>query len=158
MPPPKRHRRRAPVHLEHLPRKRRHHALERLVARVEAAAERAVELVGLDDGVVRPDLQHVLAGLRRAAVDAELVGRGVDGAPVGQVELVGCFDLPVFDELFDEVWEALGGVVCFFGWGGGTRVSNRGVLGVLGTYSRRRLCVSWSSPGRGRGATWPRRP
>jgi hypothetical protein len=60
----------------------------------------------------------VLAGLRGAAVHRELVRGPVDGAPVGQVDLVACFNLPVLDELLDEVWEGAGGVVAFLGWGG----------------------------------------
>lgn len=59
--PSKGHLRRPTVHLEHLPRKRRHHALERLVRRGEIRRSGAVVLVrGRDDGVVGPDLEHVL--------------------------------------------------------------------------------------------------
>ena len=101
MPPAERDLGRPRVHLEHLPRERGHHALERLVRRVEARAHRAVVLVGLEDGVVRADAEHVLARLRRAAVDREGVGRRVDRAPVRQVDLVARLDLPVLDQLLD---------------------------------------------------------
>jgi len=127
--PTKRHLWRAAKHLEHLPRKRGHHALERLMALVKVAVERAVVLVGLNDGVVRADLKHVLARLRGPAVDREDVVGRVDGAPVGEVELVRSLDLPVLDELLDEVGEALGGVVSFFGCKGGSVMGGGCALG-----------------------------
>lgn len=131
MPPPERDLGRATVHLEHLPREARHHALKALVARIEARAGRAVEFVGLDDGVVGAHLQHVLSRLRRPAVDREGVGRPVDSAPVGQVRLVARLDLPVLDELLDKVREAARRVVRFLGWRG-VSVMNGGEAGWEG--------------------------
>ena len=89
--------RRASINLEHLPGKSGHHALEGLVGGVEGGAHGTVVLVALDDGVVGTDREHVLARLRRAAVDREGIRRLVDRAPVLQVHLVARLDLPVLD-------------------------------------------------------------
>ena len=102
------------IHLEHLPRKGGHHALESLVAGCEVRVLRAVEVIGRDDGVVCPDFQHVLGGLRWAAVDGERVVGPVDGSPVGDVALEAGFQFPVLDEVLDEVWE--GGCIVAFGF------------------------------------------
>src|SRR4051794_34371631 len=83
------HRRWAAEDLENLPCKGRHHAFESLVAGVKARMKRAVELVGLNDGIVCSDLEHVFAGLWWAAVDREAVVGGVNGAPILEVHLVG---------------------------------------------------------------------
>jgi hypothetical protein len=57
-----------------------------------------VVVAGPDDGVVRADRHHVPGRLRGPSVDREGVGRGgLDGAPVGQVDLVRRLDLPVLD-------------------------------------------------------------
>lgn len=123
MPPLEGHGRRARVDLHDLPGEGGHHALEDLVAGVEVVAHGAVVLVGLDDGVVGAHLEHVLARLRRAAVDAERVLGPVDRAPVGQIGLERGLDLPVLDELLDQVGERLCFVVHFLGCGGERCVS-----------------------------------
>lgn len=84
-------------HLENLPRKSGHHALEGLVAGVEGRVEGAVELIGFDDGIVGAHVEHVLACLGRTAIDREGVVGHVDGAPVFEFCLVGRLDLPVLD-------------------------------------------------------------
>jgi hypothetical protein len=76
------------------------------VAGVKVGAHGAIELVGLEDGIVRADLEHVLACLGGPAVDREGVRRRVDGAPVRQVRLVAGLDFPVLDEFLDQVGEA----------------------------------------------------
>jgi hypothetical protein len=116
MPPAERHCRRPTVHFEHLPRERRHHPLERLVAAGEVRVLGAVVLVRADDGVVRPRLEHVLCGLGVGAVDGEGVVCMVDGAPVCEVLFEGCFDFPVFDEVLDERGEGVGGVGLLLCW------------------------------------------
>lgn len=116
MPPLKHDLGRARIHLEHLPREGGHHALEGLVRGLEGAVCGAVELVRGDEGVVGADFEHVLGGLGLAAVDRELVARLVDGAPVVKVHLVAGFDLPVLDQLLDQVGQGAGGVGAFLGW------------------------------------------
>lgn len=86
------------VNLEDLPGESGHHALEGLVTRGEVGAARAVPGVGrADDGVVRADLEHVLGGLRRPAVDGKRVDLRVHGPPVAQIRLERGLDLPVLD-------------------------------------------------------------
>ena len=114
MAPPKRHSWRPTIHLQHLPRKRRHHALKRLVALAEIILLRVVVLVGRDECVVGAHAEHVLARLRGAAVEAKGVARLLDCAPVGEVGFERGFDFPVFDEVFDEVLEAACFVACCF--------------------------------------------
>ena len=63
MSPPKTDRRWSTIHLQHLPSKRRHHSLKRLMAARKIAILGAVVLVGRDDGIVRSELEHVLSGL-----------------------------------------------------------------------------------------------
>lgn len=102
----------AAVHLEDFPGKRGHHALKGLVALAKVVVLRVVVLVGRDKGVVSAHAQHVLARLRRPAVEAECVAGLLDGAPVGQVGLEGSLDFPVLDEILNEVLEAARCVVC----------------------------------------------
>lgn len=68
----------------------------------------AVVLVGRDDGVVRPNLDHGLGRLCRAAVDGKRVRLGVHGPPVGDGGLKRGFNLPVLDQVLDEVLEGAG--------------------------------------------------
>lgn len=91
------------VDLEHLPREGGHHAFEGLVALLKVVVCRTVVLVARDDGIVGADLEHVVSGLRGAAVDREGVDRPVYGPPVVEVRLVRCFNLPVLDELLHEI-------------------------------------------------------
>lgn len=127
VPPSKCHLRRPTIHLEHLPRKMRHHPLERLVARRKVLRCRAVVLVRRDDGIVSTDFEHVLCRLRRPAVDGEGVVGMVDGAPVGKARLEGRFDFPVLDEVLHELWETAGDVVrllaCFASMDNGQRTT-----------------------------------
>lgn len=118
MPPLERHDGRLGVHLEHLPRERRHHALERLVARAEVHGARVVVFTGRQDGAVRADAQHVRRRHGRALVHRERVPRRVHRAPVRQPRLERGLDLPVLDEVLDEVGEAVRGVVAAFGFAG----------------------------------------
>lgn len=114
MAPFKRHSRRPAIHLQHLPRKRGHHALKRLVALVEIILLRVIVLVCRDEGIVSAHAEHVLARLRGTAVEAKGVARVLDCAPVGEVGFERGFDFPVFDEVFDEVFEAACFVACCF--------------------------------------------
>ena len=81
------------------------------MALLEAVVRGAVVFVGSDQGVVRADPENLLARLRRSAVDRQRVRRPVDGAPVAEVRLERRLDLPVLDQLLDEVWQAAGRVV-----------------------------------------------
>ena len=115
MPPLECHHRWPTIHLEHLPRKSRHHPFERLVTARKIRLFRIVELVGCDDGVVRPDFQHVLCALGWTTIDRECVVGVVDGAPVGDVGLETGFHFPVLDEVLDEIGKGGCGVVFGFG-------------------------------------------
>ena len=88
MPPPEDDLRRPSVDLEHLPGKGGHHALERLVRRVEGAVCGTIVLVGGDQDVVGASLDGFGTLGRRAAVDGQRVLASVDGAPVFDVRLV----------------------------------------------------------------------
>lgn len=55
--------------------------------------------------------KHVLGVLRRTTVDRKRVLLGIYGPPLGHVRLVGCFDLPVLDEVLDQRLEGTGPVV-----------------------------------------------
>ena len=101
MSPLKAHHRRPTIHLQHLPRKRRHHPLERLVTRREVGLLIIVVLALGQNGIVCSHFQHVFAGDGLVAVDREAEVRVVDGAPVGDVGFEGGFDFPVLDEVFD---------------------------------------------------------
>lgn len=68
----------------------------------------AVVLVGGDDGVVRPDPDHGLGRLGRAAVDGKCVCLGVHGPPVGDGRLERGLDLPVLDQVLDQILEGAG--------------------------------------------------
>lgn len=108
MPPAERHDGRPAVDLEDLPGKGRHHALEGLVARGKVRVPGAVVLVRGDDGVVRPDPDHRLSRLGRAAVDGKRVCLGIHGPPVGYGRLERGLDLPVLDQVLDQILEGAG--------------------------------------------------
>jgi hypothetical protein len=74
----------------------------------------AVILVRRDNGVVCAHLEHVLARLRRSTVDGEGVVGAVNGAPFGEGELVRGLDLPVLNQVFDELGQGSGLVVRLF--------------------------------------------
>lgn len=115
MPPLEHHNRRPTIYLQHLPCKRRHHALKRLVARLEIIIGGIVVRARREEGIVRADFQHVFAAQRGPAVQCEVVCLVVDGAPVREVGLEGRFDFPVLDEVLDEEGEAAGFVGHFLG-------------------------------------------
>jgi hypothetical protein len=54
---------------------------------------------------VRSDLEHVLSSLRRPSVDSKAVVIMVDGAPILQVGLERRLNLPVLDQVLDQVRE-----------------------------------------------------
>ena len=143
MAPLEGHRRRPTVHLQHLPRKRGHHALKRLMAGAKIQVLRIIVLVRGDERIVRADAQHVVSILGRTAVCGECVAGVVDGAPVCEGGLEGCFDFPVFDEVFDEGRERAGrmglGFSCMLGLDG-MRVELRDETCLL-----RKICGSLSS-------------
>ncbi len=117
MPPSKGHLRRSTIHLQHLPRKSRHHAFEGLVTRHEVRSPGTVIFIRLcDDSVVSPDLQHVLGSLRGPAVDCEGVVRMIDGPPVRKVGFERSLDFPVLDEVLDKAREVRSKMVRGFGW------------------------------------------
>lgn len=127
MPPLSHHHRRPTIYLQHLPRKRRHHALKRLVARFEIIIGRIVVRTRREERIIRADFQHVLAAQRGPAVQCEVVCLMVNGAPVREVGLEGGFDFPVLDQVLDEEGKAAGFVGHFLGcwysllaliWGG----------------------------------------
>ena len=60
VPPPKRNPRRPRIHLDHLPRKRRHHPLKRAMAKTNVVPHRTVVLPRRQDRIVRPLLEHVV--------------------------------------------------------------------------------------------------
>lgn len=84
------------VYLQNLPSESRHHALERLVAGVKVRGLWAIEIIGSNDRVVRPDLEHVFCGLGWASVDGKGVVRSVDSSPVFNLRLEAGFDFPIF--------------------------------------------------------------
>jgi hypothetical protein len=67
------------------------------MAGCEIRVFRAIEVVGCDDRVVCPDIEHVLSRLRRTTVDREGIIWTIDRAPIGNVALEAGFDLPVLD-------------------------------------------------------------
>lgn len=108
VPPAERHDGRPAVDLEDLPGKGRHHALEGLVARGKVRVPGAVVFVGGDDGVVSPDPDHGLGRLGWAAIDGKCVRLGVHGPPVGDGRLERGLDLPVLDQVLDQILEGAG--------------------------------------------------
>lgn len=107
--------RRAGVDFEHLPSKGGHHALEGLVAGGEVGVLGAVVLVGSNDSVVGANLEHMLRALRRLAIDGEGVVGGINGPPVLEAGLERGLDLPVFDQVLDQLDEAPGFMVHLLG-------------------------------------------
>ena len=101
----------ATVHLKYLPSKRGHHALESLVAGCEVGIRRAVVLIGFDDGVVSANIEHVFRGLGTASVHSKGVVLVIDGSPVLQTRFEGCFDLPILDQVLDELRQAASDMV-----------------------------------------------
>ena len=52
--------------------------------------------------------EHVFGVLRWTTIDRERILLGVDRPPFGHVQLVGCFDLPVLDQILDQCLEGFG--------------------------------------------------
>jgi len=103
MPPFKSNQRWTAIYLQNLPRECWHHTLESLMTRGEVRILRTVVLVGRNDGVVRANFEHVFTGLWRPTIDGEGVTGLVNSAPVADRLFKTCFDLPVFDQVFDQV-------------------------------------------------------
>lgn len=91
------------VYCYYLPSEDRHHALERLVAYREVRMLRAIVLAGCQDGVVGPELQHMVCFLWLASIHAKGVLIVVDSSPVGKPCFEGRLDFPVFYQVLDGV-------------------------------------------------------
>ena len=52
--------------------------------------------------------EHMLGVLRWASIDRKCVHLGIYGPPFRNVHLVGCLDLPILDEIFNQRLEGLG--------------------------------------------------
>lgn len=82
---------------------------------IKRALSGVIVLIWRDNGIVCANLEHVLSGLRRPIIDGESVFGGRDGAPVGDLGFEGSFYLPVFDEIFDEIWKGPSSMILGFG-------------------------------------------
>lgn len=111
VPPLERHSRWATVNLKDFPSESWHHALEGFVAGSKVRVLRAVKLVRCNDSIVSTDLEHVFGGLRRSTIDGERIVLVVNGTPVFQAGLEGCFDFPILDKILNELRETAGCMV-----------------------------------------------
>jgi len=84
MAPPERDLWWSTVDFNDLPCECGHHALECLVAGGKVRVFWAVVFIRGDDGVVGPDLKHLLSCLRRVSINCKGVVGVVDGSPVRQ--------------------------------------------------------------------------
>lgn len=97
--------RRSRVHFKNFPSKGWHHTLESLMARIEVWILRTVIIIGGNDSIVCTDIEHMLCRLRWSAIDRESIVGTVDCSPVFNMRFERCFDLPVLDQILNQIRE-----------------------------------------------------